>query len=887
MRNLYENNIVRYRGMQENDNPLVIKGDGGITVLARVCENVRPVGGLIRKVLGNTRSWSGANETSITYKAVSRATTLIRWTNDAGTRFFMALAWDNMFVWSGSAWNAMMLKRRDETGHQAGDHQCLPGNLLFGAYRVGTATENEYTSFVNHIFDWFIYNDILYLTDGANRPIKTDGTSVGAWGLKQYTGTQMLLGVQGQAGTIANDTYQYKMCLYDDVRGSIGELEENAVSVVIILNRKIWVYVNCGEANNVMMRQGNHDYEDGLALKWRVYRNPGVSGGSAFYYLAGEMPAGLITSGLVTAAIGAAGNLEDTLATFTTDGTSVNDCVWYENDAGVWGARRISAIVDDNNLTLLDPDGTAHTPNLASIGQSYRVVGGLLDDTNDLTGEAIHFSDDATLTAEEADHSPPPRGKFCVNYKDRGFMVDPDDPNKLRYSQVGLMDYFPLDNNIEINPESDDGDVITALVVFKGKLLIFKKHSTSLLTALGSPFEWIVTPKFFSVGAERRRAIADCDSHLIFANLNGIYSYNGSSVNKISHKENNSNIIQKWKDVQLDELYQAQAEFNEARNEFWISITMDDERGLYDASQTGLGSVYEGSPGAQNLVASDSPAPCQNNATFVYRLETGDWFYMPNVRASAWTVFKGQGDFNELYRAWYQAAILREDFGETTDEQTGESGQATSGTADTLTDTNANGGNGWTVDEWDGATLYKMAYSDGVIESEEILSNTATELTVASDWTINPVLSDYYIILFPDDSNPMSLRWKTQKMVFRSFRDVKWLVELLARIEIDGTATIEWTVSGGKSGDVSGQFQLTSTQAATLWGEDNWGTVDDGSTLIYTVTGEIVQSELPFPNTAEGLFVEFEITLSTSKKFELTLLSLGYKLNSGSRWLPA
>jgi uncharacterized repeat protein (TIGR01451 family) len=71
----------------------------------------------------------------------------------------------------------------------------------------------------------------------------------------------------------------------------------------------------------------------------------------------------------------------------------------------------------------------------------------------------------------------------------------------------------------------------------------------------------------------------------------------------------------------------------------------------------------------------------------------------------------------------------------------GETGTATSGAATTLTDTSKN----WTLNQWAGHKVF-ILNNTGVGQLGDIVSNTATTLTVSLNWITNPALNSRYAI---------------------------------------------------------------------------------------------------------------------------------------------
>ena len=527
-------------------------------------ENLRPEIGKLVKIKGN------ALHSQIGYKAASRPVTLIRWAKEDGTDFFTATAFDNVFEYVAE-WIPLLAG-----ASSSGD---VPSNLLY---------------YLNRMFDHCVYNGVLYLTDGANKPLKYDGSNIGTWGLTPFTGTNSPLTstVQAGPGDLAAGTYRYYASLYD----SLHELQANRNTAhhqpgANAGDENIWIHVN--NAVDCWNQTDNYDYENGLADKIKIWRN-GITGSDDLYL------AGTIKKGLVVASTGSTVDGGDT-GTLTDAAT---DFVALEVEAG--DAVRINSlwkqvtVVAQHALTLVNDDGDGFT-GVADGDYSYTIWGGFIDSDSDITAGTNSTGDDAERYHGELDtpedHSPPERCKYCVVFGDRGnraFMAgDADHPNRLYYSETGLVDYWPLENWIDIDP--DDSDEITGLVKFNAKLYIFKRNSMAIGYVDGDPYTWVFGAKVLSMGAANRRVIAVCKSHMIFANAAGIWMWDGSNKpDLISHPEKGSNIRNLWNFVVKDELANSQAVYDAKNNEFLISVAFDDSRGEYDLTKTGRNVIFEG-----------------------------------------------------------------------------------------------------------------------------------------------------------------------------------------------------------------------------------------------------------------------------------------------------
>ena len=814
---LAENTIADFLGLQENDSPLVVKSGSRISCYSSKLDSLRP--NILEKVKGC------ALHSAISYKMADRPVTLLRYCTDGGTKRFIATAWDNILKYS-AGWVPLLSESsivNTATGY------LVPSNLLYGVGFGIAARNGVHTSYVNRPFDYLTYKDTLYLTDGYNLPVKILSVSpqtVGSWGYRQFTNATppILTAVQAAGGTLAADTYNYKGSLYDTTRtleGNAGSVLKTQANAGIF---DIWVYIN----KNVWTADNNYDYENAFASRVRIYRSPCNVGDNA-YRLAGTIMKH-ITSGTCEVAVG--GNVVAVGTKFSLIAgagalPATNRPVLY---GGVI-AYMVDNITDDEHCHVVKSDGSAvGAGEGVAAGSECHVLGGFLDTTTNISANTLYHEEDTTLDVELRDHSAPPRCKYCVMFGalyNRAFMAgDADHPNRLYWSAVDYPDYFPLENYWDIDP--DDGDHITALVKFHGKLIISKERSASIMLIEGDRYSWQLIPGAISVGTIDTRLIADCDGTLIFVNSAGVWSYDGSKLSYISHNENGSNIRKSWDNVVKTKLEDIRVVFHEKRNEFWMSVTLDDERGLYDSTLTDYGNITIHRPDTDTKVASDDSGHPQNNGTFVYRLDDGQWFYISHKGATAWCVLNATGDELQLYRGNYHCAVWNEDIGETIINKDGYSGQCT-GAAPNPTYSFRDAGASWTIDEWAGGTIYVHHYANDTTESAVIVSNTATTINIRSAggaeiWTSNPTSGDYYILTKDTSASGFDVRWRTPMLVIDSFRLGKWFIELLLRLFGTGSVTFSWSIDGGEK--PGGTFQVNTTQATTFWGLNNWANVD-------------------------------------------------------------
>ncbi len=521
-------------------------------------ENLRPLIGKLEKITGN------AIHSTFAYKNADRPTTLIRWAKEDGTAFFMMTAWDNVFVYESGAWVALLTP-----ASASGD---IPSNLQY---------------YLNRFFDHCVYKGTLFLTDGSNPPLKYDGDTIGTWGFRTLSGVNSVLsGTLQLTEGLENDSYSYYASLYD----SANELWGNKGTELVFANdgHNVWIHLN--NAVGYWNAENNYDIENAHADSIKVWRNrkrsnPAEDADDDLFL------AGTIKKGLIVASTGtieeAGGTLTDNTANFLATGenalsVSVGDAVRI-NDA--W--KQVS-VVAEHVLTLLNEDGDVYSDAVADGDYTYTLWPGFIDSADDLSVEEQYHEE---LETPE-DHSPPPNGVTCEVFGDRGNRAFMAIGSRLYYSEIDLIDYWPLSNWIDIDP--DNSDEITALVKWKGKLWIFKRNSVAVGNVDGDPYTWSFTAKYLSMGADSKRLIADCVHALIYANKAGVWLFDGQSDSiPISHMAKGSNIKNLWEAVVKIELPRCQAIYNAEKKEYWLSVCFDDARGMYDSALDGKGEVTE------------------------------------------------------------------------------------------------------------------------------------------------------------------------------------------------------------------------------------------------------------------------------------------------------
>tara|TARA_Y100000593_G_C4323760_1_gene345503 strand:+ start:3761 stop:6697 length:2937 start_codon:yes stop_codon:yes gene_type:complete len=103
-------------------------------------------------------------------------------------------------------------------------------------------------------------------------------------------------------------------------------------------------------------------------------------------------------------------------------------------------------------------------------------------------------------------------------------------PDKVLKSIPNAFDSFPLYDSLDV--VVDDGDEITGLESWGGKLLQFKKKSMYLIDITSEPEFLAATFRYR--GIPHKNAKCKTDEGVAFANANGVFMFNGESILKLS-----------------------------------------------------------------------------------------------------------------------------------------------------------------------------------------------------------------------------------------------------------------------------------------------------------------------------------------------------------------
>ena len=107
-------------------------------------------------------------------------------------------------------------------------------------------------------------------------------------------------------------------------------------------------------------------------------------------------------------------------------------------------------------------------------------------------------------------------------------------PDRIMYSMPNRYDTFPLDNFIEA--AKGDADVYVAIEAYADRLLAYKNKSLDIINIAGDDRNWFLEDSKQYQGVAHPEAVKRTQYGVLWANKQGLYLYNGSSITNL--KEN-------------------------------------------------------------------------------------------------------------------------------------------------------------------------------------------------------------------------------------------------------------------------------------------------------------------------------------------------------------
>ena len=164
---------------------------------------------------------------------------------------------------------------------------------------------------------------------------------------------------------------------------------------------------------------------------------------------------------------------------------------------------------------------------LLSNGEITNNTATILTD-NDATASGATYPTTYTCT--------PPKGKLCLISYNRLFLAnDPNAPSRLYYSYDSSADYFiPTDYYRDIRP--DDGDQITFILTWLGKLTWGKENSIGFVHTDGATpsTDWETTDPYTKIGCKAMYTAKVTPLGIIYLGSDGLYKFSGQYSQLIS-----------------------------------------------------------------------------------------------------------------------------------------------------------------------------------------------------------------------------------------------------------------------------------------------------------------------------------------------------------------
>lgn len=413
------------------------------------------------------------------------------------------------------------------------------------------------------------------------------------------------------------------------------------------------------------------------------------------------------------------------------------------------------------------------------------VAAGTYNDTGDTSGTIEIISDTGQI---DTGNTPPPDSKLIIEYYERIFMVDENDPTLLVYSRPAAPHAFPS-GNYHIIADKDGGRIIK-LEKHKDTLIIHKENAVYILNGNAST----AIPQRVSRRGTHNfgTSVSDVDNYIIRLTGDGIYLMNPTQYD------------------------------NSDLRDYYIGRDIATEETTINWGNTDNVKMWNYTKGKSQHVYMMFPNPLNYTTkvlVFDYSLSSseafGEWVkYEISTDIFSVAEYEKDGEKTMMFGDGYGHVWLWDDGdADGYDLDSVElNGTATSSTANTISDSTQ----AWTVNELVGATVY-IRDGFGIGQRRRIILNTATQIIVNAAWTINPDTTSQYSIGNIDayaeefwNSNDHQNRWKR----------MRWIVPYVKR-----TGDYEIVVAFRKdfSSGISDEKILNLSTSSSTWGTMLWG----------------------------------------------------------------
>lgn len=325
----------------------------------------------------------------------------------------------------------------------------------------------------------------------------------------------------------------------------------------------------------------------------------------------------------------------------------------YHSSGGAFGSFAI---------TTDAPDGPSFASWTAgNVSSLYVAIGSL--ESKRIIGTTVHPMADPTGSYNEDFALPTggemPRAKFCALYANMLWCGNTTEiatamPNRVRFSHPLNIESWRALDFIDI---PDGGDGITAMCVFNGALLVFKKHSIWSITG-DTPETFILTNLTNMIGAVNSLAVAVTESAVYFFSWSqGLYKFDGQTFQDIF-----TNIRPILQDGTVNEIAQDAIRVTVIDGRIWVGLPRNNdttitENYIYDESiGNGAWTRYETSDGRG--VGSGCQFVSSSGQTFLFAAHASNAYILKvdQVAITQDDVGNGLSNFDSFYTTkWYDA----------------------------------------------------------------------------------------------------------------------------------------------------------------------------------------------------------------------------------------
>lgn len=240
---------------------------------------------------------------------------------------------------------------------------------------------------------------------------------------------------------------------------------------------------------------------------------------------------------------------------------------------------------------------------------------------------SVTYNDTGTVTPNELQLPPEgntttgPKGKYIALYKDSLFIAgDPTNPSRMYYSGGGdhVHDFTVGGGGGFLDVSKNDGQVITGMIVFKNKLLVFKEESIYQFsfTTDGLPQIEQVSS---SLGAVAPRSIVAVENDIFFASRRGVFTIGNEAGFAFDVLRTNE------LSARIRSVYQ----------------------GIDPAYIQNIAAIYTTDADANLVIFAYTPSGMTTNSkAIVYDRERLGWYKWSNMQANCWTTWRGTDQVN-------------------------------------------------------------------------------------------------------------------------------------------------------------------------------------------------------------------------------------------------